>query len=84
MSDDPDIHGPDRQVAVLEGRMNTMQADLSVTLERFRADMAKPESSISDRIATAIDRTATSRWWQTAALLAGIAIATAAIIAAAG
>ena len=41
MSEAPDNHELDRRLAVLEERMNTMQADLSATLERFRADMAE-------------------------------------------
>ena len=44
MSEAPDNHQVARQLAVLEERMNTMQADLSATLERFRADMAKRET----------------------------------------
>ena len=44
MSDAPDNHELARQVAVLEERMKTMQADLSATLERFRADMANRET----------------------------------------
>ena len=44
MSEAPDNHELARQFAVLEERMNTMQADLSATLERFRADMAKRET----------------------------------------
>lgn len=44
MSGELDIHEINRKLAVLEERMNTMQADLSATLERFRADMAKRET----------------------------------------
>ena len=47
--------------------MNTMQADLSATLERFRADMAKREVQKTERDATA-------RWWQTAIMLAGFGV----------
>ncbi len=64
--------------------MNTMQADLSATLERFRADMATRDASTSDRMATLSDRMATDRWWQTAilvgAMTAVVGIATAIII----
>ena len=71
--------------------MNTMQADLSATLERFRADMATRDAStsdrmatLSDRMATLSDRMATDRWWQTAilvgAMTAVVGIATAIII----
>ena len=44
MGGPPDNHELARQVAVLEERMKTMQADLSATLERFRADMANRET----------------------------------------
>lgn len=64
--------------------MNTMQADLSAALERFRADMAMRDASMSDRMATLSDRMATDRWWQTAilvgAMTAVVGIATAIII----
>ena len=40
MSDAPDIHDLARQVAVLEERMNTMQAKYEGALDRLRADMA--------------------------------------------
>lgn len=65
-----------------------MQANVNSTLNEMRADMAKRDAALSDRIAsaaermaTASDRNATARWWQTGALLAGIAIAVAVIIA---
>ena len=64
--------------------MKTMHADLSATLERFRADMATRDASTSDRMATLSDRMATDRWWQTAilvgAMTAVVGIATAIII----
>ncbi len=41
MSDDPDIHDLARQVAVLEERMNTKQAEYESALDRLRADMAR-------------------------------------------
>ena len=41
MSGAPDNHVLARQIAVMEERMNTMQADHSATLERFRTDMEK-------------------------------------------
>ena len=62
MSDAPDSHELARQIAVLEERMNTMQAELSTTLERFRADMAARDTFLSDRMATDADRTATGCW----------------------
>ena len=57
MSETPDIHQLARQVAVLEERMKTMQADLSAALERnnaaferLRADMANRETRIERTI----------------------------------
>ena len=49
MSDAPDNHQLARQFAVLEERMNTMKADLSATLERFRADMAGLRDEMAKR-----------------------------------
>ncbi|MXW86902.1 MAG: hypothetical protein F4Z55_13820 [Boseongicola sp. SB0667_bin_21] len=68
--------------------MNTHQATYETALERFErrmaerdarmaerdARMAERDSALVDRIATATDRMASSRWWQTAILLAGIGI----------
>ena len=49
MSGVPDNHELARQFAVVEERMNTMQADLSATLERFRADMARRDTEAAKR-----------------------------------
>ncbi len=49
MSGAPDINYLARQVAVLEERMNTMQADLSATLERFLVDMATRDVEAAKR-----------------------------------
>ena len=38
---EPDIHGLDRQIAVLEERMNTHQADYKAALTEFRNEMVK-------------------------------------------
>jgi len=88
MGDAPDIHALSERLAVLEERMNTHQATYETALERnnaaferLRADMAARETALSERIATASDRNATARWWQTGAILAGIAVAAAVIIA---
>ena len=43
-SETPDNHQLAQQLAVLKERMNTMQADLSATLERFRANVARRET----------------------------------------
>ncbi len=41
MSGEPDINDLARQVAVLEERMKTRQAEYESALDRFRADMAQ-------------------------------------------
>ena len=46
MSEAPDNHELARQAAILEEKMRTMQADLSSTLERFRADMSKRDGAL--------------------------------------
>jgi len=45
----PDTQVLSVRVAVLKERMNTMQADLSATLERFRADMAAHRKDAATR-----------------------------------
>ena len=71
--------------------MNTMQADLSATLERFRADMAEmmhetasTNADTQKQIATATERMATTRWWQTAVTVGAVGVFAAIIIAAIG
>ena len=49
MSDAPDNHALDRRLAVLEERMNTLQADLAATLEGFRKDMAQRDTEAAKR-----------------------------------
>ncbi len=46
MSGAPDHYELARQIAVMEERMKTMQADLSATLERFRTDMARRDMAL--------------------------------------
>ena len=82
MSDAPDNHELARGLAVLEERMNTMQADLSATLERFRADMETSNATferlradMAERDAARSERDATARWWQTAIIVAAISVA---------
>ncbi len=41
MDPEPDIHDLARQVAVMEQSMETMQANLTATLEGFRTDQAR-------------------------------------------
>ena len=93
MGNPPDNHELARQLAVLEERMKTMQADLSAALERnnaafdrLRADMTGLEKRLveknaetADRIATATERMANSRWWQTAIMIAVVALVGAAV-----
>ena len=40
MSEVPDNHELDKRLAVLEERMNTIQANLDKTLQEFKTDMA--------------------------------------------
>ncbi len=56
MSDEPETHALARQVAVLEERMKTMQADLSATLERFESRMADRDTRAAQRDAALADR----------------------------
>ena len=67
MSGDPDVHGLSRLVAVLEERMNTVQADYRTDIARLAEDMAKRETERTKHDATA-------RWWQTAITLAGFGV----------
>ena len=64
MDDAPDNHELARQVAVLEERMNTKQAEYQTDIARLAEDMAKQGV-----------QAANDRWWQTAIILAGIGIA---------
>ena len=80
MSDAPEIYDPARQVAVLEERMNTMQAEYRTDIARLAEDMAKRDAQKSERDVQKAERDATARWWQTAVILAGIGIAAAIII----
>ncbi len=73
MGDAPDIHALSERIAVLEERMNTHQATYEKALERFERRMADRDAALSERIATATERMASSRWWQTAIIIAAIA-----------
>ena len=82
MSEAPDNHELARQVAVLEERMNTTQAELKASLEannasfeRLRADMAARDAALADRIAKATEGSATARWWQTTIIIGAVAVA---------
>jgi len=93
MSGDPDIHGLDRKLAVLEERMSTKQAgyrgDLADLMREIATSNAETQKQIANtnaetrkRLATATERMATTRWWQTAVLPGGMGIVAAVIIAA--
>ena len=49
MSETPDIHQVTRQVAVLEERMKTMQAEYRTDIARLAEDMAKRDASAANR-----------------------------------
>ena len=49
MGSEPDINELARQVAVLEERMNTRQAEYESALDRFRADMASMREDFAAR-----------------------------------
>jgi len=49
MNDDPEIHEMSARIIRVEERMNTMQSDLSASLERFRADSAVLREDIIKR-----------------------------------
>lgn len=80
MSEAPDSNELARQLAVLEERMNTMQAEYRTDIARLAEDMAKREAEAAKREVEKTERAATARWWQTAIILAGIGIAAAIII----
>lgn len=65
----PDAHELARQLAVLEERMNTIQAEYRTDIARLAEDMAKRDV-----------RSAQDRWWQTAivsaVVIGAVAVAT--------
>ena len=75
MSEAPDNHELARQLAVLEERMSTMQAEYRTDIARLAEDMAKRDAEAARRDVQKTERDATARWWQTAVILAGIGIA---------
>ncbi len=82
MSDAPDSHELARQFAVLEERMNTMQAEVKASLEasnaafeRLRADMAERDAARAELDAARSERDATARWWQTTIIIGAVAVA---------
>ncbi len=88
MGGEPGINDRARQVVVPEERMKTMQADLSATSGRFRADMASRYAAHSeglwaatDRLAAATDSMASSRRWQTATIVSVVPAAMAPVVA---
>ena len=73
MSDALDTHALARQIAVLEERMNTMQAEYRTDIARLAEDMASREAARAEREAARAERDSNARWWQTAILIAAIA-----------
>ncbi len=73
MSEAPDNHELARQLAALEERMKTMQAEYRTDIARLAEDMAKRDAARSERDAARSERDANARWWQTAILIAAIA-----------
>ena len=49
MSEVPDNHELDKRLAVLEERMNTIQANLDKTLQEFKTDAEKRETAAEKR-----------------------------------
>ena len=49
MSEAPDNHELDKRLAVLEERMNTIQANLDKTLQEFKTDMADLKTDAEKR-----------------------------------
>ena len=84
MSEAPDTHGIARHLAVLEERMNTMDARYDKGWALLREDMAKRDAEAAKRDAQKSERDATARWWQTAIMLAGFGVATAIVLAGIG
>jgi len=82
------LHELEVGFARLNGRVDTMEANLTATLERFskeaadrnaeaakqNAEAAKQNAEAADRWAAAAERMATTRWWQTTILIAVIAV----------
>ena len=82
LSGAPDIHDLARQAAVLEERMSTKQAKYRSDLANLMHEIATANAETQKQFATATERMATTRWWQTAVLLGGMGIVAAVIIAA--
>ena len=82
------LAGLARQQAVLEERMKTMQAeyrsdlaelmrqvaDRNAEMAALMQQVADRNAEMGDRMATATERMANSRWWQTAILIAAVAL----------
>lgn len=75
MSDAPDNHELARQVAVLEERTNTMQAELKASLEASSAAFERLRTDMAERDAARSERDATARWLQTAIIVAAFSVA---------
>jgi len=59
----PDNHELDKRLAVMEERMNTIQANLDKTLQEFKTDAERRETAAEKRDKEAAQReTANMRW----------------------
>ena len=62
--------------------MNTKQAEYRSDLADLMREIVSTIAETQKQLATATERMATTRWWQTAILLGGMGIVAAVIIAA--
>ena len=62
--------------------MSTKQAEYRSDLADLMREIATANAETKKQLATATERMATTRWWQTAVLLGGMGIVAAVIIAA--
>ena len=81
MNETPDNHELARQFAVLEERMNTIQADFDKKQAEYRTDIARLAAHMAERDANLVDKIAGARWWQTA-ILSGVIAAVGGIVTA--
>ncbi len=74
MDPEPDIHDLARQVAVMEQSMETMQANLTATLEGFRTDQAKLRETMAQRDVEAARRDKDNLRWIVGLFIVAIVI----------
>ena len=61
--------------ANVHSTLNEMRANVNSTLNEMRADMAKRDAARSERDAARAEREATTRWLQTAIIIAAFCVA---------